>query len=392
MTRRIKYLLLWLLAAVAVPAVAMQDSLRFSLLTCEPGQEVYALFGHTALRCQRPDRGVDVVFNYGMFNFHTPNFVLRFVKGETDYQLGVMPYPYFESEYALRGSSVYEQELNLTASEKRRLLELLEDNYRPENRVYRYNYFYDNCTTRARDQVERAVEGRVVYPDSLVGKSYRSIVHEFTKGSPWDELGIDLCLGAEADREIGLRQQMFAPFYLYNYAEDAYIINKDGSRRPLVCRTAKIIEALPVAETATAFPLSPCACACVLLAVAFVVAACQWKTGRVYWGWEVLLMVLQGVAGCIIAFLFFVSEHPTVGSNWMLWLFNPVPLFYAPVMAYRYVKGKKDLYPLANVVYLMFFMIIVTFGCQDFNLSVVPLALTLLVTSASHELVVRKHP
>ena len=134
MTRKIKYLLMCLLAAVSVPGWAVQDSLRFSLLTCEPGPEIYALFGHTALRCQRPALGTDVVFNYGMFNFRTPHFVLRFVKGETDYQLGVMPYPYFESEYALRGSSVYEQELNLTAPEKRRLLELLEDNYRTENR------------------------------------------------------------------------------------------------------------------------------------------------------------------------------------------------------------------------------------------------------------------
>ena len=388
MTRKIKYLLMCLLAAVSVPGWAVQDSLRFSLLTCEPGPEIYALFGHTALRCQRPALGTDVVFNYGMFNFRTPHFVFRFVKGETDYQLGVMPYPYFESEYALRGSSVYEQELNLTAPEKRRLLELLEGNYRPENRVYRYNYFYDNCTTRARDQVERAVEGQVVYPDSLPGKSFRSIVHEFTSDSPWGELGIDLCLGAEADREIGLRQQMFAPFYLYGYAERAYIINKDGTRRPLVCRTSKIIDAAH--ETAgPAFPLSPLACACILLAVAVAVAVCQWKTGRVYWGWEVLLMMLQGVAGCIIAFLFFVSEHPTVGSNWMLWLFNPVPLLYAPVLAYRCVKGRKDPYLLINSVYLMFFMIIVAFKCQDFNLSVVPLALTLLVTSASHELVVR---
>ena len=178
------------------------DSIQFSLLTCAPGNEIYALFGHTAIRYQNFSRGVDLVFNYGMFSFNTPHFVYRFVKGETDYQLGITPYPYFESEYAFRGSSVYQQILNLTYSEKMSLLKLLQDNYLPENRIYRYNYFYDNCTTRARDQIEKSIQGQVVYPSVSWHKTFRGIVHEFTKGSPWDELGIDLCLGAEADKPI----------------------------------------------------------------------------------------------------------------------------------------------------------------------------------------------
>ena len=390
MMMKIRCLLVWALSVLSCSALPAQDSIRFSLLTCEPGQEVYALFGHTALRCQRPERGVDVVFNYGMFSFRTPNFVLRFVKGETDYQLGVMPFPHFESEYALRGSSVYEQELNLTPGEKLRLWQLLETNYRPENRVYRYNYFYDNCTTRARDQVEKAIEGRVVYPDSLTGKTYRRIVHEFTAGSAWNELGIDLCLGAEADCPIGQRQQMFSPFYLKNYAAHAYIINKEGNCRPLVLRESLIVD-VPAESSVAAFPLPPFTCACLLLAVSIAVALVQWRNRRVYWAWEVLLMVAQGLAGCIIAFLFFFSVHPTVGSNWMLWLFNPVPLMYAPVLVYCLVKGRKDLYPGLNSLYLTIFVIIVALKCQEFNLTVVPLALALLVNSASHALIVRNN-
>ena len=156
--------------------VQSQDSIRFSLLTCEPGDEIYALFGHTALRYQNFTDKTDVVFNYGMFSFRTPNFIYRFVKGETDYQLGITPYPYFESEYAMRGSSVYQQELNLTADEKRCLLNRLKENYRPENRIYRYNYFYDNCTTRARDQIEQSIRGKVVYPGEATAHSFRSII------------------------------------------------------------------------------------------------------------------------------------------------------------------------------------------------------------------------
>lgn len=201
-----------------IKKVPQTDSIQFSLLTCAPGSEIYALFGHTAIRYQNFSKGVDLVFNYGMFSFDTPHFVYRFVKGETDYQLGITPYSYFESEYAFRGSSVYQQVLNLTYLEKISLLKLLQDNYLPENRVYRYNYFYDNCTTRARDQIERSIQGKVVYPSVDWHKTFRGIVHEFTKGSPWDELGIDLCLGAEADKPIDLRQQMFAPFYMRYFA------------------------------------------------------------------------------------------------------------------------------------------------------------------------------
>ena len=159
---------------------------------------------------------------------------MRFVKGETDYQLGIVPFRYFEAEYALRGSDVYQQELNLTQTEKEDLLHRLERNYLPENRTYRYNYFYDNCTTRARDRIEQSIAGQVVYGDSLNGRTYRSVVHEFTSGAEWSEFGIDLCLGKEADEEITQRQQMFSPFYMKHYASQARIVDAEGKTRPLV--------------------------------------------------------------------------------------------------------------------------------------------------------------
>ena len=365
-----------------------RDSIRFSLLTCAPGSEIYELFGHTALRYQNLTRGTDVVFNYGMFSFNTPNFVYRFVKGETDYQLGITPYTYFETEYALRGSAVYQQELNLTAAEKETLLGLLEENYRPENRIYRYNYFYDNCTTRARDQIEKSIRGKVVYPEGLPEKSFRSIVHEFTAQSPWDEFGIDLCLGAEADRPIDNRLQMFAPFYMHYFASEAYIVNEDGTRRPLVAKETKIVDVEP--ESVPGFPLTPLMGASLFLALNALVAWWQWRRKRILWGWDILLYGAQGLAGCIVAFLFFVSSHPTVGSNWLLILFNPLPLLYLPRMVYCDVKRKKDRYHVVNIVYLTLFIAIFPFSPQEFNLTVLPLALSLLVNTASHVLVWNK--
>ena len=387
---RLKYFIFCLFMGVAFSVLSQStDSIRFSLLTCAPGTEIYSLFGHTAIRYENYTRRIDVVFNYGMFSFNTPNFIFRFVAGETDYQLGITPYSYFEAEYAMRGSSVYQQVLNLTQSEKERLLTILENNYLPENRIYRYNYFYDNCTTRARDKIEECIEGKVVYPDSLSGKSYRSIVHEFTAGSPWDELGIDLCLGAEADKEINKRQQMFSPFYMKYYASNAYIVDAGGTRRPLILDETKIVDVEPE-EVQPGFILSPLMCGALFLALCVVMAWGQWKTQRIWWGWDIVLYGLQGLAGCIIAFLFFFSVHPTVGSNWLLILFNPIPLLYLPFMVYKAVKRKKDYYHVGNMVYLTLFITILPFCGQEFNLTVLPLALGLLVTSASHVLVWNK--
>ena len=387
---RLKYFIFCLFMGVAFSVQSQStDSIRFSLLTCAPGTEIYSLFGHTAIRYENYTRRIDVVFNYGMFSFNTPNFIFRFVAGETDYQLGITPYSYFEAEYAMRGSSVYQQVLNLTQSEKERLLTILENNYLPENRIYSYNYFYDNCTTRARDKIEECIEGKVVYPDSLSGKSYRSIVHEFTAGSPWDELGIDLCLGAEADKEINKRQQMFSPFYMKYYASNAYIVDAGGTRRPLILDETKIVDVEPD-EVQPGFVLSPLMCGALFLALCVVMAWGQWKTQRIWWGWDIVLYGLQGLAGCIIAFLFFFSVHPTVGSNWLLILFNPIPLLYLPFMVYKAVKRKKDYYHVGNMVYLTLFITILPFCGQEFNLTVLPLALGLLVTSASHVLVWNK--
>ena len=387
---RLKYFIFCLFMGVAFSVQSQStDSIRFSLLTCAPGTEIYSLFGHTAIRYENYTRRIDVAFNYGMFSFNTPNFIFRFVAGETDYQLGITPYSYFEAEYAMRGSSVYQQVLNLTQSEKERLLTILENNYLPENRIYRYNYFYDNCTTRARDKIEECIEGKVVYPDSLSGKSYRSIVHEFTAGSPWDEFGIDLCLGAEADKEINKRQQMFSPFYMKYYASNAYIVDAGGTRRPLILDETKIVDVEPE-EVQPGFILSPLMCGALFLALCVVMAWGQWKTQRIWWGWDIVLYGLQGLAGCIIAFLFFFSVHPTVGSNWLLILFNPIPLLYLPFMVYKVVKRKKDYYHVGNMVYLTLFITILPFCGQEFNLTVLPLALGLLVTSASHVLVWNK--
>ena len=378
--RKFLGLLVFMLGMLSVRAASL-DSVRISLLTCEPGSEIYALFGHSAIRYENPAKQEDWVFNYGMFSFKDPNFVMRFVKGETDYQLGVVPFRYFEAVYGMRGSSVYQQELNLTNAEKEKLAGLLFENYLPANRVYRYNYFYDNCTTRARDKIEESVQGKVVYPVSDRVVSYRDILHEFTAGSEWSEFGIDLCLGSEADEPIDERKQMFAPFYMLAAARGA-VIHRADTMMPFVRKETKIVDA--VLEDEPAFPLSPMACALLLLAVTVIIVGRGLYKGRQCLAWNVVMFLLQGLGGCIIAFLFFFSLHPTVGSNWLLMLFNPLPLIYLPWLIGRGIKQQKDPYHVYNAVVLTSFILLMPFLPQEFNLTVLPLALNLLLLSVGH--------
>ena len=168
------------------------DSVEISLLTCQPHDEIYSLYGHTAIRYHdmRKDKEVDVAFNYGVFDFKKPYFVLRFVFGLTDYELGVYPFNIFLKEYRHFGSMVTEQVLNLTSEEKLLLHEALRQNLQPGNSVYRYNYFYNNCTTKARDIIEKCITGKTEYAEREdFTPTYREMVHEMTRNHPWARFG-----------------------------------------------------------------------------------------------------------------------------------------------------------------------------------------------------------
>ena len=215
------------------------------------------------------------------------------------------------------------------------------------------------------------------------------MIHECTSDSPWDELGIDLLLGAEADEEIDNRLQMFAPFYLRDFVAQAYIELPDGSKRPLMVSETKLVDAQP-RPTEAGFVLSPMTCSVIFLLLNLCVAFIQIKKRRIYWGWDVLLYGVQGLAGCIIAFLFFFSSQPTVGSNWMLWVLHPLALFFIPWTIFLRKRVKKDYFSWVNVVVLTFFIISFPLIPQEFNLTILPLALGLLANAASHVVINRK--
>ena len=366
------------------------DSIRLSLLTCAPGEEIYSLFGHTAIRYENPSQGVDVVFNYGLFSFDTPNFIFRFSLGETDYQLGATNYSHFAGEYAFFGRSVWQQTLNLTNEEKIDLIRLLQENHRPENRVYRYNFFYDNCATRPRDKIEESIAGKVIYPTEPQdgSRSFRDIVHQYCKGHPWARFGIDLCIGSEADQPITQRQMMFAPFYLMDAFAGAQIKN-DSIQRPLTEACELIVDATPEEDESGWIP-TPLQCALLLfiLTAGTTIYGIRRRTGL--WGVDLLLFGAAGIVGCVLAFLALFSQHPAVSSNFLLLVFHPGQLLFLPYIVYCVRKGKKCWYLTLNLVVLTLFIVLFPVIPQRFDFAVVPLALVLLIRSASNLIVTSK--
>ena len=354
------------------------DSVEISLLTCQPHDEVYSLYGHTAIRYHdfHKKGKVDAAFNYGVFNFHAPHFVARFVFGLTDYELGAFPYHLFQAEYRHFGSMVTEQVLNLTAQEKYQLRQALSENLRPENCVYRYNYFYNNCTTKARDIIERCINGNVEYADREdYTPTYRKMIHEMTQRNPWSRFGNDLLLGIKADQPTTLRQQEFLPQNLM-YDFDRARINDNGTRRPLV-KERRVSVPPGVQMHESGFPLSPLICFSILLVIGIIIFLIEWKIQCIFIVWDVLLMLATGIIGIVLTLMLF-SQHPTVSLNLQIILFNPLPwLFLWPI-----IRKKKTIYWHLTAILSILFLIGALF--QSYAEGIWSLALCLLLQCCLH--------
>ncbi len=366
------------------------DSIRVSLVTCSPGGKVYSLYGHTALRCQNFTRNNDWVFNYGVFSFNQPHFIWHFVLGQCDYMVLPLPWDDFLTEYRERGSSVTAQVLNLTPEESNAVFYSLVDNCRKENRNYKYNFLYNNCTTKVRDMIERCVDGSVVYPDTIPHYTYRQILHQYTAGHQWAQEGDDMLLGADVDTVLSARAAMFAPEYMMKYAANAVIRQDNNDTRPLVLETETILEKRSV-PTEDTFPLGPLATSLCFLGFCVFVCVVERLCNRVFWIWDVLLLTTQGLAGALLLFLFLFSAHPAVGSNWLVWPFTPLAFLGLCPVVKSAVRKKKTLWHAFYFVYLALFLVFSPWIPQDFGNIVVPLATALLTRPVSYHAYYRRN-
>ncbi len=380
--------LLWMSSPLRAQ-VQLNDSARVSLLTASPWNgALYALFGHTAIRIEDDSTGIDLVYNYGFFDSSQPGFIYNFVRGKTDYILGVTTFADFLYEYSAKGQQVAEQQLNFTPVEKQLFYNALYENALPENREYRYNYFYDNCSTRPRDMVEQYSSGVILYPDTTLSQSYRDLLHEALVNYPWYRFGIDLLIGTEADRTINVREEMFMPSYLMDSFEEAVIRKNDSLTVPLVQHTEVLLShdhnRNGISEQSV---FTPMVTACTLLLISLIISLTQvvkMSRGRLSRIFDTTLFGLTGVGGVIIFFLMYFSSHPATNPNWNLIWLHPLALVVTPFFWVKSARRSVYFYHFINFALLTLFLLCWWFIPQQLPLATIPFSMSLWVRSATN--------
>lgn len=375
-----------LLALEATASESRQDSIVVSLITCEPGREVYELCGHEAIRIRGIVDGipVDSVWNYGVFDFNQPNFIYRFVKGQTDYMLAGYPFRMFIPEYVLSGRGVTEQELNFTQPEARKLLEMLREESKPENCQYRYNYVKDNCSTRIVDRIDQASSKRIIYPDNVKYGTFRNEMRHYHRNYPWYQFGIDLALGSGIDLPISGRAEMFVPVELKEKASVAKF--EDGT--PFVKSTLILSpDSGEAVDGPTPWYLTPFAVAMAAFIIVSILCLLEVRKRLLFPLLYSLWFGITGVAGCVVFFLVFVSEHEATSPNLLLIWLNPLQLLFAITVWIRRWRLLNAGLAWYNIIGVGSLLLVWAFQVQNANVAFFPMMGISVMLSAAYVVV-----
>ena len=309
------------------------DSVEISLLTVGPGNEVWSLYGHTAIRFQNHLNGTDVAINYGSFTFDQPFFALRFVFGLTDYEMAIVPMKAFMQEYTAEKRWVVQQDLNLTRLEKQQIANALQQNSLPQNVTYRYNFFYDNCTTRAYNIITNNLNGILDNSDNQWNnESYRKMTHQWTVNHRWTRFGNDLLLGIKADFPTKKEASLFLPDSTRKCFNQMFLTDEGTQKKRKLVKDEKwlIHPFKKNLDLSVSSFLSPSIVLGSLFVFILLLSLLQWKARRKVQGFmavDALLLFITGVAGVILLLMVF-SQHPTVRVNLQILLLNPLSLLF----------------------------------------------------------------
>jgi len=357
--------------------LAQSPSTEVYLLTCDPGPESYTLYGHSALRLYDSLSGTDVVYNWGVFDFNTPNFNYKFAKGRLNYRLAAYSYKSFLNEYGPTERSVYSQRIYIPDEELLKLKRVLNENLKPENVYYKYDFFWDNCATRIRDIIEEVYGDKLVYPEQEgeIKVTFRQRIDEFHKGVLWMDAGMDLLLGSPADETCGLRESMFLPEYLMKNLGQAHVI--DGDKRVMLLGPTELIfnYERPVYDTGILkqpwFWLSVAFIVIFLFTIFIRNRFMQNAFDLVFWSILTLLALLM-------IFLNYITDHEAMGQNFnMIWLNPLIPIsFYA-----IYSKYKLYWFWRAQIALAVIFMLVIVLINQSINPAFIPVILMIIIRS-----------
>lgn len=365
-------------------AFAAAGAPRLSLLTAGPGKEMYQLEGHTALRIVT-DGGEDLVVNWGIFDFNAPNFAYRFVKGETDYSIGMTSMAMFLAEYSREGRYVTEQPLNLSAAEAEEAMRLIEENLRPENRKYRYNYLIDNCATRPLAIIEKAVAAdgaQLITEMDVEPTTIRKEMRRYHAEFPSYQLFIDFALGSGLDHEATLRERAFAPLFLQEYVANSVIMSADGVERKLASGPFMLVHDKIGTPQESGFPAWAFVVFITLTAV--VMTWVDLKRKRVSKWYDASFYAIYGLLGCLVAFLVFVSEHAATSPNINLMWADPLCLIIPLIIWFKKCKYIVFYFQIINFALILIWLTGQPLFHQSTNLLFIPLVLSDMLRSASY--------
>lgn len=348
--------------------------LRISIITCAPGDELYSLFGHTAIRITDSSKKTDIVFGYGNFDFDEPNFYFKFVRGKLNYSLSVEDLPSFLYEYQLTHRSVTEQELLLNDSTQQAISEALAKNLMGNNRYYKYDFLYDNCTSRVKDILLKYAGMQVNKQLVPKGTSFRDMIHEYLDrgGMSWTKMGMDILLGSPSDKAVTVNESMFLPDYLLK--------GIDSSGNTLLLKKQSILIAKKTGGTDhTNWPVIVFAIVSAMILIISYLRG-NWAQ-KITQASDSILLLITGLIGLLLLFTWFGTDHTSFAANYnLLWA---LPTNFIAAFAIWKKRGWLQKYFLFSSILYGLLLVFWYWLPQQLHPAFIPITLVLFVRSAN---------
>ncbi len=345
------------------------------LITCGPGTDTYSIYGHSAIRIYIPKNKSDMVYNWGVFDFDAPNFAWKFAKGRLDYYVGEDSLNHFLREYVFEKRYVYSQRININPQETQKLVSLIYDNIKPENATYKYDFFYDDCSTRIRDIFEKSVGVKMLYPPVESGEipTFRNLVSKYQYPYKWLQFGIDLIMGSTSDKKASYRDRMFLPLDMQKALSET-VVNRSGKMTPLL-QNPQVILDFPSPSMRTNFILSPVFIFTLLL-ILIIILSVWLKNTKILNVIDIVLFSVFSILAILMIFFGFFTDHAQMKWNLnIIWL-NPIII----ICLISLILKREGLIWFRIVFFISAsFLILQIILPQEFELSFVLLVLIILI-------------
>ena len=349
---------------------------EISVLTVGQGASLNDAFGHSAFRIKDSSLGLDIIYGYGEYDFDTPNFYLKFAQGKLNYLISKDSFKDFYRRYSYFNRTIKEQVLNLTIEEKQKLFNFLRNNYKPENRRYLYDFFYDNCATRIRDVVELTTDNSIVFntPKNFEQKTFRALIHDQVDKNSWGSFGIDLALGSVIDKKATAYEHMYLPDYIYRFFESANF--KNGKS---LVKSENIIFKKRQTSKSNFFFTSPLFILGVIGVLILLITFLDYKNKKHSKWLDGFLFLTTGLIGVLMLLLWFATDHTATAQNYnLLWAF-PINLF----VLFKITNEKPSNWVIKYLKFLVIMLCLLTLhwiiGIQVYAIGLIPLLLVLVV-------------